>query len=258
MAKNTAYSSLVHVKDENGVYQLSLPINTLKEVYYDIDKKITLEEYFNSIHIVPIIHHIDGLDQLSDLPGDKDIKVGDLLTVGRVESNSLTSGMFENKPMYTYFVKDTADLTNIDSYIRIGIGTQSEYGYTQYITKFSLALDPDEWVDATPDNLPDDYGNNKSSVHPYWDGGDDLGYMYMIKVPDNLLALTYDSGTTDFDIDFTEARDLELASELEIIPRYMTIYNDGQYIVIFSTRKPSRFMNVTVTCKTIYIPKRPE
>lgn len=73
----TTISSINWVKDYNGQYVATLPINTIDEVYYDIDKNIKLKDVLKQI--VQYIQ-VDTLSDMYKLTSDE-VSLGTIVKV---------------------------------------------------------------------------------------------------------------------------------------------------------------------------------
>lgn len=73
----TTVSNIIWVKDYNGEYVATLPINTIEEVYYDIDNGIKLKDVLKQI--VQYIQ-VDTLSEMYNLTKN-DVSLGTIVKV---------------------------------------------------------------------------------------------------------------------------------------------------------------------------------
>jgi len=96
----TRYSGIIHQKNERGEYDELLPMNTIDEVYYDIDNAVKLREILNQLIDY---RQVDSIDNMYGLTAN-DVNVGSIIKVANG---------------YTYKVVDITNLSNADGYEKV-------------------------------------------------------------------------------------------------------------------------------------------
>ena len=142
---SSVLSSLLRVKDDDGLYYTVFPINTLHEVYYDMEKQITLEKFLEDKHLPQKVHHIEKLEDINNTKLTKDeVFIGDLIAVG---------GTTISNADYLYLVLDNTNFEDNTTLLELSVGSVTIKDFTLKASNWIVSDDFDGYTYIISDDI---------------------------------------------------------------------------------------------------------